>query len=146
MQGDTVKPVGGFRRRSAEKGLVLRPSRIAFLTVRRAIAQLDDELQAADVAWLFASPLDRPSHLHQCGNRDGNIGSRECTAQEQRSLEWGRTQDTNAAIAEIVNAAVKFLRQRAWGLTREQASPTDSDYLREALMLASFAIGELGHN
>jgi hypothetical protein len=78
--------------------------------------QLDKELKATDVARRFVPPLGSPSHLHERGNRNRNIGHREIAAHERVRLEGTRTKDANAAVANIVNATIKFL----WPGTRRQ--------------------------
>ncbi|HUE53451.1 MAG TPA: hypothetical protein VMO80_14000, partial [Terriglobales bacterium] len=77
---------------------------------------LDHELKATDVARSFVPALGSPSHLHERGNRNRNIGHGEIAAHERVSLEGTRTKDANAAVANIVNATVKFL----WPGTRRR--------------------------
>jgi hypothetical protein len=104
------------------------------------VAQLNDELKAADVAWRFASAAGSPSYLQERGNRNRNIGYREFTAQEQGRLKGTRANDANAAIAQIVNATVKFLWRSARLLTRQQTPRMYFERLRETRILASFSI------
>jgi hypothetical protein len=86
------------------------------------------------------SALGSPSHLHERGNRNRGIEHREIAAHEHGSLEGTRTKDANTAVAQIVNATVKFLWQGTRHLTRQQTPCMHCDHLREALMLASFSI------
>jgi len=78
--------------------------------------------------------------LHKRRNRDRNIRHREIATHKHVSLEGARTKDANAAVAEIVNATVKFLWQRTRRLTRQQTPCMHFQHLRETLMLASFSI------
>ena len=71
--------------------------------------QLENELKAADVARRFVPALGSPSHLHERGNRNRSIGHREIAAHERVRLEGARTKDANTAVANIVNATIKFL-------------------------------------
>lgn len=106
------------------------------------VAKLDHKLQAADVARRFVSALDRPSHLQECGNRDRSFENWKIAAHEGVRRERIRTENTNAAVAEIMNAAVKllFLGQGVRRLTRWQAPCVHLEHLRETLVLASFSI------
>jgi len=84
--------------------------------------------------------LGSPFDLHKRGNRNRSVGHRETAAYEHCSLEGKRTQDANAAVAQIVNATVKFLWQGTWRLTRQQTPGMHLEHLRETLMLAPFLI------
>lgn len=86
------------------------------------------------------SALGSPTHLHQRGNRNGRVGYRETATNEHRSREGARTQDAHAAVAEIVNATIKFLGQGIRGLTGQQTAGMDFEDLRETLMPASLLI------
>jgi hypothetical protein len=102
--------------------------------------QLENELKAADVARRLVPALGSPSHLHERGNRNRSIGHREIAAHERVRMEGTRTKDANAAVANIVNATVKFLWQTTCRRTRDQTPCMHFKHLREALVLASFSI------
>jgi len=101
---------------------------------------LYDELQAADITRRFVAPFNAPPHLHHGWNRHWSVGHWKTAPHKHRRLERGRTQNTNAAIAEIVYTTVKFLRQRTIGLNRQQAPCMNFQHLRETLMLTPFLI------
>ena len=102
--------------------------------------QLENELKAVDVARRFVPALGSPSHLHERGNRNRSIGHREIAAHERVRLEGTRTKDANAAVANIVNATIKFLWPGTRRRTRYQTPCMHFKHLRETLMLASFSI------
>jgi len=84
-----------------------------------AIALLDNKLKSADVAARrLVSALGGPSHSHERGNRNRGIEHRQIAAQESVRLKCALAEDANAAVAEIVNAAIKFLWRGARRLTR----------------------------
>jgi len=89
--------------------------------------------------------LDRPSHLHQRGNQNRNIGRLEIAAYESVSLQWVRADNAHTAVAQIMNTTIEGFGHGARGLTREQAAHVSFQYLGEPLMLASFSIGGLRH-
>ena len=106
------------------------------------VVNLDHKLKATDIACRFGPPLDSPSHMHERGNRNRSFEHRKTTAHKGVRLEWTRTKNANAAVAEIMNAAVKFLflGQGIGRLTRWQAPRVYFEHLRKTLMLASFSI------
>jgi hypothetical protein len=84
--------------------------------------------------------LGCPSHLHQRRNRDRDIGRRETAANKHGGLKGPRTKDANTTVAQIVNAAVKFLGQDTSRLTRQQTSPMNFQHLWKAFMPTAFSI------
>lgn len=90
--------------------------------------------------------LGSPSHLHERGNRNRSIGHGDIAAHERVSLERTRTEDANAAVAQIVNTTFKFLWQGTRRLARPQASGMHFEHLGKTLVLAPFLIGGLHHS
>ncbi len=107
---------------------------------------LDHELKSADIARRLAPVLGGPAHLHERGNQNRNIHHREIAAQQHGNLKRNRAEDTNAAIAEIVNAAVEFLGQGSGGLTRQHASRMHFEHLRKPCVLTPLLIRSLLHS
>ncbi len=101
---------------------------------------LDDELQSADITRRLWSAPDRPPHLHKCGDSNRNVEHRKIAAHESVDLERARAQNAHPAIAEIVDASVKFLGNRAHRLPRQQAPRMHLQHLRKTLMLAALLI------
>ena len=90
--------------------------------------------------------LGSPAHLHQRRNQNRNIHHREIATQQHGNLKWNGTEDTNAAIAEIVNATIELLGQGSGCLTRQHASGMHLEHLRETRMLTSLSIRRLLHS
>jgi hypothetical protein len=64
-------------------------------------------------------------------------------------LQGTGTKDAQAAVAQIMNAAVKFLGFLGFGnrsMTRPQTSRMHFEHLRKPLMQASFSIWKIGHS
>lgn len=80
--------------------------------------RLGNELKAADVAGRFLSVLGGPSHLHECGNRNRRVHCMEATANKRVCLQGARTDNTNAAIAQVVNTAIEFFWNATCRLAR----------------------------
>jgi len=115
----------------------------------RGVAPLDDKLQAADVTGGFLPAFDRPAHLHEGRDRNRRIEYLEITAHKGGSLQRGRAKNAHAAVAQIVDATVKFLGSLglgARGRSRSQTSCVHFKHLRKPLMLATFTIGEVAHS
>lgn len=108
--------------------------------------QLCHELKAAYVIGRLLALLDAPSHLHKRGHRYGGIRNRKVATDEHGGLQGKRTQDTNAAVTQIMDATVKLLRSEArCRIRRKQAARVHIKHLWKARKLTPLAIGKIIH-
>jgi hypothetical protein len=107
---------------------------------------LSHKLETAYVVWRFLALLDAPTHLHKRRNGNRGVGDRKVATNKHGGLERKRAKDANAAIAEIMDAAIElFWRGARRCASRKQASRAHIEHLWEARKLAPLAIGEIIH-
>ena len=110
------------------------------------MVRLCHELKSADVVGRLLALLDAPAHLHKRRHCHRGIRDRKVATDKHGGLQRERTKDANTAVAEIMDATIKFLWRRARRGTRwKQAARVHIEHLREACKLAPFAIGEIIH-
>lgn len=110
--------------------------------------RLNDEFEAADVTGRFLSPFDRPTDLHEGGNRNRRVEYLEIAANERGGLERAGTKNADTAVAQIVQPTVKFLGALGLGTRRWPGSETSCmhfEHLRKPHVLTPFTIGEVAH-